>query len=75
LHNTLLTSIRTDLITYCARENVPFTVFEDWSSILAIVKQIVAGERTVDEAAKQGFQDYKDGKAGVVPVQANGAAK
>lgn len=64
-----------DLITYCARENVPFTVFEDWSSILATVKKIVAGEVTVDEAAKQGFQDYKDGKAGVAPVQANGAAK
>ena len=43
--------------------------------ILATVKQIVAGERTVDEAAKQGFQDYKDGKSGVTPVQANGAAK
>jgi hypothetical protein len=54
---------------------VPFTVFEDWSSILATVKKIVAGEVTVDEAAKQGFQDYKDGKAGVAPVQANGAAK
>jgi hypothetical protein len=56
---------------------VPFTVFEDWSNILAIVKQIVAGERTVDEAAKQGFEDYKNGKAGVEPVQAksNGHAK
>jgi hypothetical protein len=54
---------------------VPFTVFEDWSSILATVKKIVAGEVTVDEAAKQGFQDYKDGKAGVAPVRANGAAK
>jgi hypothetical protein len=49
---------------------VPFTVFEDWSNILAVVKRIVAGERTVDEAAKQGFQDYKDGKAGVTPVAA-----
>ena len=44
---------------------MPFTVFEDWSDILSVVKQIVAGERTVDDAAKQGFQDYKDGKAGV----------
>jgi hypothetical protein len=54
---------------------VPFTVFEDWSNILATVKQIVAGERTVHEAAKQGFEDYKAGKAGVEPVQANGHTK
>ncbi|QIW98981.1 hypothetical protein AMS68_004499 [Peltaster fructicola] len=32
-----------DLIEYCVREEVPFTVFEDWSSILSKVKQIVAG--------------------------------
>ncbi|KAM0716024.1 hypothetical protein Q7P37_008538 [Cladosporium fusiforme] len=64
-----------DLITYCARENVPFTVFEDWSSILATVKKIVAGETTVDAAAQQGFEDYKAGKAGIAPVQANGHAK
>jgi 2-hydroxy-3-keto-5-methylthiopentenyl-1-phosphate phosphatase len=54
-----------DLITYCARENVPFTVFEDWSSILATVKKIVAGEQTVQEAAQQGFEDFKAGKAGL----------
>ncbi|KAL1588067.1 hypothetical protein WHR41_03162 [Cladosporium halotolerans] len=65
-----------DLITYCARENVPFTVFEDWSSILATVKQIVAGERSVQDAASQGFADYKAGKAGVEPIAAlNGNAK
>lgn len=64
-----------DLITYCARENVPFTVFEDWSSILATVKKIVAGETTVHDAAKQGFEDYKAGKAGIEPIVANGAAK
>merc|ERR1711974_124386 len=65
-----------DLITYCARENVPFTVFEDWSSILATVKQIVAGERSVQDAAREGFADYKAGKAGVEPIAAlNGNAK
>ncbi|PSN62015.1 2-hydroxy-3-keto-5-methylthiopentenyl-1-phosphate phosphatase-like protein [Corynespora cassiicola Philippines] len=54
-----------DLISYCARENVPFTVFEDWSSILAKCKEIVEGKTTVQEAAQQGFEDYKSGKAGV----------
>ena len=30
-----------DLVTYCEREGVPFTVFEDWRSILATTKQIL----------------------------------
>nr|OQO24814.1 hypothetical protein B0A51_06812 [Rachicladosporium sp. CCFEE 5018] len=62
-----------DLVSYCARENVPFTIFEDWSSILATVKKIVAGEQSVDEAAQEGFEMYKQGAAGVKP--ANGHAK
>ena len=59
-----------DLIRYCARENVPFTVFEDWSSILDQVKGIVEGKTTVEEAAKEGFEQYKRGAAGL-----NGHAK
>lgn len=55
----------TDLIQYCVDKNVPFTVFEDWSSILAKVKQIVAGETTVQEAAKEGHEAYKKGEAGL----------
>jgi 2,3-diketo-5-methylthio-1-phosphopentane phosphatase len=30
-----------DLVTYCVREDVPFTLFEDWKSITAKVKEIV----------------------------------
>jgi 2,3-diketo-5-methylthio-1-phosphopentane phosphatase len=30
-----------DLITYCVREDVPFTVFEDWRDIEKVVRQIV----------------------------------
>ncbi len=30
-----------DLITYCEREGVPFTVFENWQSILATTKDIL----------------------------------
>lgn len=57
-----------DLITYCARENVPFTVFEDWTNILAKCKEIVEGKTTVKEAAHQGFEAYKAGAAGIQPA-------
>ncbi|KAK3502486.1 HAD-like domain-containing protein [Neurospora crassa] len=40
-----------DLITYCEKENVPFTTFHDFTEILAVVKDIVAGKVTVKEAA------------------------
>ncbi|KAI6819024.1 hypothetical protein KC367_g3608 [Hortaea werneckii] len=59
-----------DLIKYCAREEVPFTVFEDWSSILATVQDIVAGKKSVQQAADEGYKAYKEGGAGL-----NGAAK
>ena len=59
-----------DLVRYCVKEKVPFTVFEDWSSILQMVKDIVAGKVTVDEAANQGYEDYKKVEAGL-----NGHAK
>ncbi|WPH04440.1 putative phosphatase [Acrodontium crateriforme] len=48
-----------DLITYCVRENVPFTVFRDWSSILSTVKEIVGGKITVEEAAKAGYESWQ----------------
>ncbi|KAK3697551.1 hypothetical protein LTR37_017382 [Vermiconidia calcicola] len=59
-----------DLIRYCVKKDVPFTVFEDWSSILDKVKEIVEGRMTVQEAAKQGYEEYQKGEAG-----ANGHAK
>lgn len=54
-----------DLIRYCVRENVPFTVFQDWSSILAKCKDIVEGKTTVQQAAEEGYEAYKSGAAGV----------
>ena len=54
-----------DLIRYCVREDVPFNVFEDWSSILATTKDIVYGKISVQEAAKKGYEAYKNGEAGV----------
>jgi len=50
-----------DLVTYCVRENVPFTIFEDWSSILATVKDIVAGKTTVKKVSDEGVEDFKQG--------------
>lgn len=52
------------------KENAPFTVFDDWSSILEQVQQIVGGKITVQEAAEQGYEQYKKSAAG-----ANGSAK
>ncbi|PKS09295.1 hypothetical protein jhhlp_003909 [Lomentospora prolificans] len=41
-----------DLVTYCERQKVPFVTFKDFSSILATVKAIVAGETTTAAEAK-----------------------
>jgi 2,3-diketo-5-methylthio-1-phosphopentane phosphatase len=30
-----------DLVSYCVKDDIPFTLFEDWSSILAKTKEIV----------------------------------
>ena len=49
-----------DLVNYCVRENVPFTLFEDWSIILAKVKEIVGGKTTVQEVSAQGVADFKN---------------
>lgn len=38
---------------------MPFTIFEDWSSILATVKDIMAGKTTVQEVSAAGVQEAK----------------
>lgn len=45
----MLTGI--DLVTYCEKENVSFTTFNDFSDIHATVRGIVAGKLTTAEAA------------------------
>jgi len=40
---------------------VPFTIFEDWSSILATVKKIAAGDTDVKKVAAEGYEDFKRG--------------
>lgn len=54
-----------DLINYCARENVPFTVFNHWSDILSKCKAIVEGKMTAQQAATEGYEAYKSGTVGV----------
>ncbi|TVY33517.1 Pdp3-interacting factor [Lachnellula subtilissima] len=48
-----------DLVTYCVKQDVPFTEFEDWSSILATVKKIAAGETDVKTVAAEGHEAFK----------------
>jgi len=48
-----------DLVSYCVKDNIPFTLFENWSDILAKTKEIVEGKITVKAAAHEGFEQYK----------------
>lgn len=41
----------TDLVTYCEKESVPFTAFNDFSDILSVVKDVVSGKISVQDAA------------------------
>lgn len=50
-----------DLVEYCVRDDIPFTVFGDWRHIQEKVQQIVAGEIDVHEAARQGYMTVKEG--------------
>ncbi|KAH8808885.1 HAD-like domain-containing protein [Xylogone sp. PMI_703] len=52
-----------DLIQYCLRENVPFTEFEDWSTILSTTKDIAAGKTTVQEVSAAGAAAAKNSKS------------
>ncbi|PMD65472.1 uncharacterized protein K444DRAFT_608062 [Hyaloscypha bicolor E] len=43
-----------DLVTYCKNEKVPFKTFENFSEILGILKDIVAGKTSVKDVAAGG---------------------
>ncbi|KAL9027662.1 MAG: hypothetical protein Q9196_003850 [Gyalolechia fulgens] len=51
-----------DLITYCEREGIPFTVFEDWRSILATTIEIFEGKTDLEQIAAEGAQKAQDDK-------------
>ncbi len=48
-----------DLIVYCEREGIPFTVFEDWRSILDTTKAIFDGKTTVQKVADESAEAAK----------------
>lgn len=60
--NSILSSNKKiDLVTYCVKQNVPFTIFETWDSILADVKKIVSGKKTVQQVSAEGVENFKKG--------------
>ncbi|KAL8902713.1 MAG: hypothetical protein Q9207_004445 [Kuettlingeria erythrocarpa] len=58
-----------DLITYCEREGIPFTVFEDWQSILAITQDIFEGKTSLREVAAEGIEKAQETKPEVETVK------
>ena len=40
-----------DLVTYCEREGIPFTIFEDWSTIMQITQDIYHGKTSTEQVA------------------------
>jgi 2-hydroxy-3-keto-5-methylthiopentenyl-1-phosphate phosphatase len=42
-----------DLVTYCIREKMPYTEFDSFADIHAVVKQLHAGETTLEEIARK----------------------
>lgn len=51
-----------DLVSYCEREGVPHTIFEDWKSIMATTQAIFNGETTVKEVAAASEEKAKQRK-------------
>jgi hypothetical protein len=50
----LIANLKSNLVTYCKNENVPFKMFENFSEILGILKDIVAGKMGVKDIAAGG---------------------
>jgi hypothetical protein len=46
-----------DLVTFCEREGVPFTLFEDWSDVLGKTKDIFEGRTDVRRVAEEGRKE------------------
>ena len=40
-----------DLVTYCQRRGMPYTTFENWSTILESTKEMLSGKVTAGDVA------------------------
>ena len=45
----MISLTETDLVVYCEREGVPFTVFDGWESILATTKDVLSVFRSFQD--------------------------
>ncbi|KAL8846736.1 MAG: hypothetical protein Q9221_008210 [Calogaya cf. arnoldii] len=54
-----------DLITYCEREGIPFTVFEDWQSILATTRDFLEGTKSIKSVAEEGAEKAQGQKQNI----------
>ena len=50
-----------DLVTFCEREKIPFTLFESWETILATTKDILGGKVSVKTVAQDGLEAVHQG--------------
>ncbi|EXJ84302.1 hypothetical protein A1O3_04969 [Capronia epimyces CBS 606.96] len=48
-----------DLVTWCEKEGIPFTTFEDWKTILDETKDIYEERKTVKKLAEEGLRRYR----------------
>lgn len=47
------TKYHLDLVTFCQRQGMPYTVFENWEYILATTKRILGGEVSAKQVAQE----------------------
>ncbi|EXJ78624.1 hypothetical protein A1O1_09025 [Capronia coronata CBS 617.96] len=48
-----------DLVTWCEKEGIPFTTFENWKTILDETKDIYEGRKTVKKLAEEGLRRFR----------------
>lgn len=48
-----------DLVNYCEREGIPFTLFDDWSDIFTKTKEIYEGSISVRKVAEEGLRKHR----------------
>ncbi|KAJ5281178.1 hypothetical protein N7478_006550 [Penicillium angulare] len=51
--NLLFAKEGKDLVTFCERRGMPYTTFQNWSTILSTTKDILAGKVSPSDVAKQ----------------------